>query len=230
LLETLDTAGTGGEAFEFGNFGAVDLDDDGNTYVLDASNNQVHVLDSQRELITSFGGFGRGEGQFIGASDLAVDSQGNVYVADWQRADVQKFSPDGTLVATLQPGSGQFETLARINTDSRDNLYVPDGGRVYQFAPDGTLLMTIEDEERLGAGIDVAVDVAGHIYVSDVVNSRVQVYDTHGEYLGGFGSPGSEPGQFVEVDALALDDEGHLYVLDFGNKRIQMFDVSSIGE
>jgi hypothetical protein len=60
--------------------------------------------------------------------------------------------------------------------------------------------------------------------VSDVAESQVLAFDAVGQFLVAWGSEGSDPGQFVEPDAIALDGAGqHLYVLDLGNQRIQKF-------
>ena len=43
------------------------------------------------------------------------------------------------------------------------------------------------------------------------------------KFVGYLGGPGTDPGQFSEVDTLVIDSAGQLVVLDFGNRRIQVF-------
>jgi streptogramin lyase len=74
------------------------------------------------------------------------------------------------------------------------------------------------------AGPDnIAVDSSGNVYVSDEVNSRVQVFDNNGTYLRQFGSTGTANGQFRFPDALTLDSTGNVWVVDRGNNRVQEF-------
>jgi sugar lactone lactonase YvrE len=177
--------------------------------------------------LLAWGNQGNGEGQFVNPSDLVVDSQGNVYVNDWGRADVQKFDANGTYVATIGgPGTGEGEfsddALARMGIGSDDTLYVPDDSQVEVFAPDGTFLRSFGNG-NLGFAVDAAVDAEGNVFVSDGEKNQVQIYDPDGTLVGSWGAFGTEPGNFIETDALALDGSGNIYVVDFGNQRVQKF-------
>jgi DNA-binding beta-propeller fold protein YncE len=64
-------------------------------YVMNGRNEQVHVLDHESgKILSSFGRPGHQLGNFTHGHTLAVDSRGNIYVAetDWGRR-VQKFKP-----------------------------------------------------------------------------------------------------------------------------------------
>ena len=72
----------------------------------------------------------------------------------------------------------------------------------------------------------IAVDDAGHVYVADENNNRVQEFDTHGRLLkiiGAPGAPGAGDGQFSGPYGVAVDGLGNLYVADTRNNRIQKF-------
>ena len=73
---------------------------------------------------------------------------------------------------------------------------------------------------------DVAWDRAGDTFISDgYINSRVAKVAPDGSWLGSFGAPGSEPGQFNTPHSIAIDGNDNIYVADRGNRRIQVFDT-----
>ena len=73
--------------------------------------------------------------------------------------------------------------------------------------------------------IGVAVDNSNNVYVTDMGNDRVQVFNSTGLYQFSFGSTGSGPGQFHRPYGIAING-GDLYVVDTGNYRIQKFSLA----
>ena len=70
---------------------------------------------------------------------VAVDSAGNIYVADTDNGRIQKFSPNGTFVTQIGP----FEAPNGIAIDRAGNIYVAEVGskhRVQKLGPDGTFI------------------------------------------------------------------------------------------
>ncbi len=105
-------------------------------------------------------------------------------------------------------------------------------GTVYTMDMSGTILSQFKTTpvQTLGG---LAVDSAGNIYVTNVVNGGanplVQKYSSTGTLLFQFGSQGAGNGQFnfpVFNASISLDSGGNIYVADSGNHRIQKFDAS----
>jgi DNA-binding beta-propeller fold protein YncE len=71
---------------------------------------------------------------------------------------------------------------------------------------------------------DVATDGAGHVYVVDRSNARIQKFDSNGNFLAKWGSGGTAPGRLFEPFGLGVGG-GVVYVADSGNNRIDMFDT-----
>ena len=69
----------------------------------------------------------------------------------------------------------------------------------------------------------VAFDQAGNAYVTDTYNYRVQVLDPTGKVTGGWGSFGTDDGQFAQPVGIAVDDRGHVFVADGSRNDIQEF-------
>jgi DNA-binding beta-propeller fold protein YncE len=64
----------------------------------------------------------------------------------------------------------------------------------------------------------------GKIYVADLKNDRIQVFDKDGKYLFMFGSSGSMPGQLKAPAGIAFDKKDNVYVTEIGNDRVSVFD------
>lgn len=80
--------------------GAMARDNAGNLYVVDRATSRVVVLDKTRRVLRTFGGQGKGDGQFEEISDLAVAPDGTAYVLDLQQNPVvQVFDPSGKRLA-----------------------------------------------------------------------------------------------------------------------------------
>ena len=138
--------------------------------------------------VTSFGGtYGSGNGQFKTAIGVAVDSSGNVYVADDYSNQVDRFNPSNfsgtfTSFGTGGSGNGQFTDPTGVAVDSSGNVYVADtsnGSRLVQFNPSnfsGTF--TSFGTQGNGNGqfylpFGVAVDSSSNVYVADTSNYRI---------------------------------------------------------
>jgi hypothetical protein len=67
------------------------------------------------------------------------------------------------------------------------------------------------------------VDDAGHVYVVDSDNARVQKFTSSGVFVTKWGRKGSGHGQFYDPLAVAVDGSGYVYVSDGGNGRVQKF-------
>ena len=70
----------------------------------------------------------------------------------------------------------------------------------------------------------MAFDNHGNLVVVDSQNHRVQRFTPEGEFLGGFGSFGSQPGQFNLPLGVHVDEIGYVYVAVWGNNRLQKLD------
>jgi sugar lactone lactonase YvrE len=158
------------------------------------------------------------------------------------------FDLDGNLVRSF--GAGMFAWPHGIYVDAEDNVWVTDGNGyapipegwghvIYKFSPEGELLMTLGEKGVGGDGkttfrkpCDVLVGPDGTIFVADghgsgpdePMNNRIVKFDSEGNYLGEFGIPGSDNGEFNEPHGLAMDSQGRLFVADRANSRLQIFD------
>jgi sugar lactone lactonase YvrE len=183
---------------------------------------------------------GGGRGQFSAPAALAVDGEGNLYVADSGNHRIQKFDGDGHfmgLFGTPGGGDGQFNEPWGLAVDAEGNIYVADtwNHRIQKFdssfrfqkAWGGPFLEVGEREpeplEFFGPR-SIAIDAEGDLWVVDTGNKRVVKFSPDGDFLAQYGGPGSGPGQFDEPVGIAIAPLGEILVADTWNRRIQRFD------
>lgn len=209
----------------------------GDIYLTDGfserSNGYVQKFNSSGTFVTSWGTAGSGSGQFItGAGGAAVDSAGNVYVADPGNHRIQKFTSAGSFISSFGgsgSGNGQMSGPFGVAIDASDNVYVADTGnhRVQVFNTSGAFIRKWGSN---GAGtgqfsspVALAVDASSNVYVADTGNSRVQTFDSVGTFLNSCGSAGTGNNEFNGPQGIAVDASGNTYVADTSNDRVQKF-------
>jgi tripartite motif-containing protein 71 len=174
-----------------------------------------------------------GPGSLVWPTDIALDSEENVYVTDEWLNRVAIFTKDGDWVGAwgvVGQGGGEFDKPSGIVFDSEDNLYLVDTGnnRIQKFTKDGRFLAkwgregSGDGEFNMPWGIDI--DDAGNVYVADWRNDRIQKFTADGRFLMKFGSYGRGEGEFRRPTDVAVDKEGLIYVADWDNDRLQIFD------
>ncbi|HVF43430.1 MAG TPA: PxKF domain-containing protein [Pyrinomonadaceae bacterium] len=213
----------------------------GDIYLTDGfperSSGYVQKFDSTGAFVASWGTAGTGGGQFIaGAGGAAVDSAGNVYVADPGNNRVQKFTSAGAFITSwggAGSGNGQMSGPSGVAIDAADKVYVADTGnhRVQVFNTSGTFLSKWgsngSGDGQFAFPRALAADAAGNVTVADTGNSRIQKFDAAGAFVSSCGSPGSASDQFNEPQGVAVDASGNTYVADTSNDRVQKFGPAS---
>jgi hypothetical protein len=213
----IDSIGDGclATAVELGDPTGVAVDAAGNVYIADVGYTRIRKVSAATGVITTVAGGGSGcTGQTDSIGDgcaatsaslaspqnVAVDAAGNLYIADANNYRVRKV--DAT--------TGVITTVAGNGTAG----YSGDGG-----AATGA---------ELNVTTDVAVDVAGNLYIADFVNSRIRKVDaTMGVIttVAGNGSQGDSGDGGAATSAglsnpagVAVDSAGNLYIAENGNR------------
>lgn len=194
-------AGVGGSADGVGSaarFNApqgVAADSVGNVYVADTNNNTVRKVTSNGTVTTlagvaGQGGSGDGAGgsaRFSGPIAVAVDTAGNVYVADFNNATIRKIAVSTGGVITLAGNAGQpgdtdgTGSFARFNqpyavaADSNGNVYVADTYNrvVRKVTASGGVATVTGSAARFYYPQGIAIDGSGNIYVADGDNQAI---------------------------------------------------------
>lgn len=193
----------------------------------------VSADDPAYVFLLKWGTDGSGDGEFHEPWDVAVDTFGNVYVADTWNDRIQKFSADGifdTSWGESGSGEGQLEKPFGIAVDAFGNVYVSDtmNNRVQKFSSTGDFIATWEsfvtDEGTFDHPYGIAVDSAANVYIADTGNSRVLKFDADGGLLATIGTRGGGDGELYSPIGVAVDTAGNIYVADYD--RIHKFDAN----
>jgi sugar lactone lactonase YvrE len=157
---------------------------------------------------------------------------------------ILKYDANGHLVKSW--GSGMFLFPHGATVDRDGNLWVTDargngtiGHQVFEFSPDGRVLMTLGQAGVSGSGpalfdqpTDVVVSPEGDVFVTDShrngKNNRVVKFTRDGRFVKEWGVKGSGPGQLSEPHSIAMDARGRLFVADRENNRIEIFDQDGV--
>ena len=184
------------------------------------------------ELLLKFGAQGTGQGEMDDARFIAVDPQGNIFVADYSGGRIQKFDPLGSFLMLINvppPDSGNQIYTSGIGIDSQGRLYVDRNGEILIFnGTDGSLLNTIPVgwpdiyyESLIVAG-DFLYTTNGMAGTDDILKLSPQ-----GEIL----LHKQEVIQDVDKDdpalnmQLAVDPQGQIYILSNFGPHIYVYDV-----
>jgi DNA-binding beta-propeller fold protein YncE len=165
-----------------------------------------------------FGADGAGPGQMHDARDVAVDSAGNVYVADTGNKRVLKFKPDGSPAGVWAGPFGEPSSLAVV----KDGVVVDDSetGRLRKFDFDGKPIDGFEHAVGLSHPRGIAAGPDGIIYAGDTANNRIVKIGPDGALLGAFDTKGTK---LEQPTGVAIDQQGSIYSIEPAASRIQKF-------
>jgi len=174
------------------------------------------------------------DGHFMWPTSVALDSQGNAYVADEWLNRISVFTKDGDWIGkwgTRGDREGEINRPSGLAFDADDRLYLVDSrnNRIQVFTTEGKFLFAWgkqgsgDGELNVPWGIDI--DKNGDVYVADWRNDRIQKFTPDGRFLMKFGTTGTGDGEFRRPTGVAVDKEGTIYVTDFHNDRLQVFDA-----
>ena len=123
------------------------IDREGNLLVAETHYSRIARYSPDGQLLERWGEYGKGPGQFILVTDLAVDASGNVFVSEQgERNDrIQKLGPDGSFILAFGrfgEGRGELRRPSAIACDGRGAVYVADtvNHRIQKFDEQGKFL------------------------------------------------------------------------------------------
>lgn len=235
-----------GTASRFDNPHGIALDSSGNIYVADSVNNKIRKITPTGLVSTLAGssqGFADGSGsnaQFDYPTALAVDSSGNIFVAE-QSDKIRKITPSG-IVSTFANGSTsstKFTLPWGLTIDSSGNVFVADSinHRIVKINSSGVVSLLAGSSQGFADGVGsaaqfngpkgLAVDNAGNVFVADYNNHKIRKITSSGVVTtiagtsAGFADGSGSTAQFNYPSAVALNSSGSIFVADTANSKIR---------
>jgi formylglycine-generating enzyme required for sulfatase activity len=246
----------------------VAVDGNGSVFVADSSNHSIRKIAADSN-VTTLAGISDGIGGYLDAqgreakfnypTDVAIDVNGNLFVADANNNLIRKISTNGNVTTLAGSGisgnadgpgaSANFNKPWGVAVDGSGNVYVADSGnnRIRKITANGTVTTlagsgsaTFTDGIGASASFNtptgVAVDGGGNVYVADSENNRIRKISLSGEVttLAGSGNGYYVDGlgaaaSFKGPIGVAVDGNGSVYVTDSGNYRIRKITPTTSG-
>ena len=176
---------------------------------------------------------------------LAIDSTGNLYIADAFNNRIQKFDINNNYMATINSAEGiNLANPAGVAVDSQDNLYISDGpnNRVIVCNKNGNVIRVIgsKDGHLFNEPLDVAVDSSGNVFITDFRNFRISKIDTGDNLVQTIGSSNSGDINYyfgsLAPNGIGIDKNNNIYTSDsYEDHRVQIYNssgqyIATIGE
>jgi len=170
-------------------------------------NSRIAKLNKDGDWVKSWGGPGKGEGQFSTPHSIAADANGNIYVADRNNRRIQVFDSDGT-----------FKNIIRIDIPPD-----PDAQPAIGNKPDLTNYLEKGGTMTPGAPWAICITPPPNqvMYVDDAFPGRIYKLSLDGKVLGMFGRAGKQLKQFGWIHEIACPNDNTLYVAEILNWRVQ---------
>lgn len=226
--------------YEFGKPCGLSFDLEGNLLVADTHYYRILTYTRTGQLLderTIGGERGFVPGKFHFVTDCQQDKDGSFYIAEYGEFDrIHKYSKDRKFV--LQWGGHgsemmQFLRPQKMEFDKSGLLWVTDAcnHRIQIFdvsGPEPKLARSWGEyghaPGQLGYPYDLhLVEAEGVVYLCEFGNHRVQKFTLAGEFLGGWGRNGRQPGELDQPWGITRDSHGRMYVIDTYNHRVQRF-------
>jgi tripartite motif-containing protein 71 len=202
----------------------VAVDRNGVLFLLESGSRSISIYSPRGEFLREI----QGRGAWKDPSAIAVDSDGTIFLADGVSGRVLELEISGKIRKEHAAGGnarltgvGLFggSVLCADNRNHRIVVFRKAGGAPEFWGKRG------EGPGELHSPFRLAVDPSGRVFVTDVMNARVQWFSPFGKHLGTLKRFGAGEGKIFRPTGIALDPRGKVWVGDSYTGLVQLFDL-----
>jgi hypothetical protein len=196
----------------------VDIDRNGNIYVLWRNPSRIQVFDKDGKFLRAWG-----EGQYEYAHSLRITPDQRIWVTDRKGQQAFKYDLNGNLLMTLgkkdvvgdMTSTDTFNGISDVVVGDHGDLFVTDGEdgntRVLKFTKNGKFIKMWgtkgSDPGEFRMPHEAALDPKGRLWVCDRSNKRIAIYDQDGNLL-------ETMPQFGAASGISIAKDGRVFVAD----------------
>lgn len=177
-------------------------------------------------LIRVLGGIGKEIGQFEQPSGMALDKDGNVYIADAVNGRIQKFDADGNYMMQINYSTNGFWRPRNVIVAKNGDIYVANTGKwnIYRFNSKGIIMQHFK--ELYGEVFGLAMDSAGNLYVADAGCKSIIMLSSD---LNVLGKHKIDAWKNIKGDMpmLAMDSKQRIYAVSAHEHKIVVYDTTN---
>ncbi len=214
---------------------SVAVDNEDNIYVGDSDQGLVLVFNPEGHYLRTIGQFS-GESLFQSPGAIAIDRQrGRLYVIDVPMREVFILDLSGRLLGRIggprdKTGTVHFENPIDV-AFTADRIVVLDAGsRIQILGINGEPLASVSVPNLTGSRHvkknGLGLDSVGNMYLSNPLDSTVEILAPDGRLLGVLGHPGFDEEGFNGPSGIWIDTTDRMYVADTANRRIQIYQLN----
>ena len=154
---------------------------------------------------------GAGDGELGLPWGIAIDKEGDVFVADWRNDRVQKFSADGKFLmkfGSAGKGQGELNRPTSVDVDSDGLIYVADWGndRLQVFDPEGNSVAIMTGDATISKWGKDKLDANSEMWQERDIAQGIE-----------------REKNFWGPVAVEVDDQGRIFVVESCRQRIQIY-------
>ena len=210
------------------------IDSKGLVYVADQKVGAIFIFNTEAHDATLIKN--GSDAHFAWINGLAIDDADRLFVSDGKLRHVLIFNSKHEIEGQIVEGLVDPVGLAIDNEnrflyvvdEQQDQVFVYDADSLKLLRKLGPVVPSAKKHTMTGPGefsapTNVAVDADSNVYVTDTLNSRVEMFDSDGNFISTFGKAGDGPGYFFRPKGIAVDSDGHIWVADQYQDRVQVY-------
>ena len=199
----------------------------GKLYVSDTQGPSTVIIMDLRNKSFNYLKDNPGRGQLKKPINFEVASDGSLYVADTLKKEVMIYDPTGKFVGSV----GREQNMKPVDVAlDNDYIYALDlnesdikiyDRKTLQYVR--SIGKTEDKSQGLALPTNLTIDDKGLVYVTNITDATVKIYDKDGHFVNKIGQLGDALGEFTRPKGIAVDPQHRIWVVDGAFQNVQVF-------